>query len=186
MFRFVTTFNTAYQLPFGKNRQYVTTGPGAVILGDWQINSIITARSGTVINPQNGAVSDNANIGGGNQRINFVGDPNKGAPHRIDNWFNASAFALPAPGTFGDAPLNSLRGPGFWNVDFSLFRDIPIFERYKFQFRAEAFNLFNHPNLANPGGSSPGNLGIPAGNVITSTSTSGTNRVIQLAGKLMF
>ncbi len=183
---FVTTFNTAYQLPFGKNRQFVTTGPGAIILGDWQINSIITARSGTVINPQNGAVTDNANIGGGNQRINFVGDPNKGAPHRTDSWFNASAFALPAAGTFGDAPLNSLRGPGFWNVDFSLFRDIPIYERYKFQFRAEAFNLFNHPNLANPGGGSPGNLGIPAGNVITGTSTSGTNRVIQLAGKLMF
>jgi outer membrane receptor protein involved in Fe transport len=176
----VTTFNTAYQLPFGKNRQYVTTGPGAIILGDWQINSIITARSGTVINPQNGANSDNANIGGGNQRINFVGDPNQGAPHTITSWFNPSAFALPAAGTFGNAPLNSLRGPGFWNVDFSLFRDIPIYERYKFQFRAEAFNLFNHPNLANPAG----NLG--GGGFNTITSTTGTNRVIQLAGKLMF
>jgi len=176
----VTTFNTAYQLPFGKSRQFVTTGPGAIILGGWQINSIITARSGTVINPQNGANSDVANAGGGTQRVNFVGNPEQGAPHTITNWFNASAFAFPAPGTYGNAPLNSLRGPGFWNVDFSLFRDIPIYERFKFQFRAEAFNLFNHPNLANP----VGNLG--GGGFNTITSTTGTNRVIQLAGKVSF
>ena len=180
----VTTFNMAYQLPFGRGKQFVTSGPGAIILGGWQVNSIITARSGTVINPQNGANSDVANVGGGgqsgNQRINFVSDPNSGAPHKINGWFNASAFAFPANGTYGSAGLNSLRGPGFWNVDFSLFRDIPIHERYKFQFRAEAFNLFNHPNLANP----VGNLG--GGGFNTITSTTGTNRVIQLAGKLLF
>lgn len=188
----VTTFNAGYQLPFGHGKSYVTSGPGAVILGGWQVNSIITARSGIVINPSNGANGDTANAGGGTQRVNFTGNPNAGAPHTSSAWFNPTAFALPAAGTYGTAGLNSLRGPGYWDVDFSLFRDIPIYERMKFQFRAETFNLFNHPNLSNPNGSYAG-FTTGAGGAVTYnngfntiTSTTGTNRVIQLAGKLLF
>jgi hypothetical protein len=89
---------------------------------------------------------------------------------------------LPANGTYGNAGLDSLRGPGFVQVDASIFRDIPITERATFQFRVEAFNLFNHPNLANPNGT----FGFGGFNVITATSSSGTNRVGQLAAKLLF
>jgi hypothetical protein len=187
----ITTFNIGYQLPFGHGKDFVTSGPGALLLGGWQVNSIFSTHSGTVINPSNGANGDTANAGGGNQRVNFVGNPNAGAPHTLHAWFNPAAFSLPAAGTYGNASLNSLRGPGFWNVDFSLFRDIPIHERFKFQFRTEVFNLFNHPNLGSPNGSFSGSAtsgGVTTynGGFNTITGTTGTNRVIQLAGKILF
>jgi hypothetical protein len=176
----VFTFNTAYQLPFGKGKQFLTTGPASAILGGWQLNGIVTARSGTVINPTNGINGDTANAGGGNQRVNFVSNPNSGAPHTINAWFNPAAFALPANGTYGNAGIDSLRGPGFWDVDSSLFRNISFTERATLQLRVEAFNLFNHPNLANPNGSFGG------GGFNAITGTTGTNRVLQLAGKILF
>jgi hypothetical protein len=179
------TFNGAYELPFGKGKQYLTSGPASMILGGWQLNGIAAVRSGTVINPGNGLNTDVANAGGGLQRVNFVGNPNSGAPHQLSEWFNAAAFQSPAGGTYGNAGLDSLRGPGFWNVDSSLFKNIALGEHATFQFRAETFNLFNHPNLANPGPSgSQGDFLLPAGNAITGTT--GTNRVIQLAGKILF
>jgi hypothetical protein len=194
----IFTFNATYALPFGTGKQYVNNGVAGKILGNWQLNTILAIRSGTVINPQNGANSDNANTGDGSdeQRINFVGNPNSGAPHKRAEWFNAAAFALPAPGTFGDAGINSLRGPGYWSDDLSLFRDIPITEQMKLQFRLEAFDVFNHPNLANPNSNFAGttttdgtatyNNGF---NLITSTVPTtgpGANRDLQLALKLLF
>jgi hypothetical protein len=182
----VFTFNSTYQLPFGKGKQYLTSGPSSWIFGGWQVNGIIAARDGTVINPANGVNGGNnadiANSGGGEQRVNFVGNPNTGAPHQIGAWFNAAAFQLPANGTYGNAGLDSLRGPGFVQVDASIFRDIPFTERATLQFRVEAFNLFNHPNLANPNGT----FGFGGFNAITATSSAGTNRVGQLAAKLIF
>lgn len=189
----VFTFNTAYQLPFGKGKSFLTSGRSAYIVGGWQVNSIISARSGTVINPTNGQNGDQANVGGGTQRVNFVGDPNSRAPHSINSWFNPTAFQLPTFGTYGNAGLNSLRGPGYWDVDFSLFKNIPIHERLALQLRAEAFDVFNHPNLSNPNGSFAGTTASGAGsptynngfNTITST-VGNSNRVIQLAGKITF
>jgi TonB dependent receptor len=191
------TFNATYQLPFGKGKRYATGGVGSAVFGNWQVNGIVAARSGTVINPTNGANGDTANVGGGNQRINYVGKPNSGAPHSKTAWFNASAFALPANGTFGNASINSLRGPGYRNVDFSLFRDFPFTERATLQFRVESFDVFNHPNLANPNGSfsgvhtnSDGSTSLNGSfNTITSTVPTtgpGANRDIQLALKLLF
>lgn len=182
----IFTFNGAYELPFGKGKQYLTTGPASKILGGWQLNGIVAIRSGVPLNPGNGLNKDVANVGSGaNERVNFISNPNVGAPHKFSEWFNADAFQNPANGTFGDAGLDSLRGPGFWDADTSLFKTIPIGERASFQFRVEAFNLFNHPNLANPGPSgTTGDLLVPAGNEITGTV--GTQRVIQLAGKILF
>ena len=108
-------------------------------------------------------------------------------------WFNPAAFAKNATGTFGDVPRNSLRGPGFNNTDVSLFKDILPERRIHAQFQAQAFNLFNHTNLATPGVSvnSTGTFG-----QITATSSStgsvnipspvGTQRVMQFALKFMF
>jgi hypothetical protein len=182
---FVLTFNAAYKLPFGKGQQYLNSGPASFIVGNWQLNTLLAARSGTVINPTNGANGDEANAGGGSQRINFVGDPMKGAPHKRDDWFNAAAFAPVPVGTYGNAGINSLRGPGFWSDDFSIFRDIPITERFKGQLRFEAFDVFNHPNLGNPGGS----FGGGGFNTITNTvnvNGPGAQRDIQFAFKLLF
>ena len=190
---FIFTFNTAYELPFGKGKAFLTSGPSSYILGGWQVNSIIAARSGTVINPTNGQNGDQANVGGGTQRVNFIGDPNNNAPHTINAWFNPTAFQLPAFGTYGNAGLNSLRGPGYWDADFSLFKNIPLHDKLALQLRAEAFDLFNHPNLSNPNGSFAGSSTSGSGavtynngfNTITST-VANSNRVIQLAAKINF
>ena len=65
---------------------------------------------------------------------------------------NKAAFALPAPGTFGNEVRNSLRGPRFADVDLSIFKTSNITERVKAQLRVEMFNIFNRTNLPNPNG----------------------------------
>jgi hypothetical protein len=202
----IFTFNANYALPFGKGRPYLESGVASKILGNWQVNTILAIRSGLPINPTNGGNSDTANTGNGsgNQRVNILFNPEKGAPHKRTEWFNPAAFALPANGTFGNGGINSLHGPGYWNDDLSVFRDIPITEKYRLQFRAEAFDVFNHPNLGQPdsGGGSGYQLGYagtavkdgvttyPNGfNVITNTVPStgpGAGRALQLALKLLF
>jgi hypothetical protein len=192
----VFTFNATYALPFGKGHQWASSGVSAAIFGGWQVNTILAIRSGTVINPTNGANGDTANAGGGAQRVNINGNPESGAPHKLNEWWNADVFSLPANGTYGNARINSLRGPGYWSDDFSVFRDVPIKERIKVQLRFESFDIFNHPNLGNPNGSFAGfqeNDGVKTFNngfgTITSTvptSGPGANRTNQLAVKVLF
>jgi Carboxypeptidase regulatory-like domain len=180
----IFTLSALYELPFGKNKQYVNNGVGSYILGGWQLNTIIALRSGLPVNlTDNANNGDQANVGGGLQRGNIVSDPEGHAQHTIGNWFNASAFAIPNAGSYGDAPVNAVRGPGFTDVDFSVLRTFGITERFRLQFRAEMFDLFNHPNYNNP------NLALDGGsfNQITSTvGGPGANRNIQFALKLLF
>jgi Carboxypeptidase regulatory-like domain len=199
----ILTFNANYALPFGKGRQFANSGVTSVILGNWQVNTILAIRSGLISNPTNGFNTDAANSGdtSNEQRVNYLFNPEKGAPHTKAQWWNPTAFALPAPGTFGNASINSLRGPGYWNDDLSLFKDFPLTERYRVQFRAEAFDVFNHPNLGYPGNSSQANFsGTSTGadgavtykngfDLITNTVPTtgpGANRNLQFALKLIF
>ena len=69
---------------------------------------------------------------------------------RLDRWFNTDAFAINAVGTFGNLGRNALRGQKFWNLDTSLVRDFPFGERRRLQFRADMFNIANHPQYAQP------------------------------------
>jgi hypothetical protein len=77
---------------------------------------------------------------------------------KVVEWFNTAAFGQPAAFTFGDAPrfLTNPRGPGLQNVDVGIDKNFRLWERSNLQFRAEFFNIFNHPNLSNvfggPGG----------------------------------
>ena len=73
---------------------------------------------------------------------------------------NPAAFAIPAPGTFGDLPRNALRGPGFWQADLIFNKRIPLTERVKLELRTEVFNVFNKTNFALP--SSSLNVGLPS------------------------
>jgi hypothetical protein len=174
----VFTFSPGYQLPFGKGKPHLNQGPASWLLGNWQVNGIFSARSGTVFTPT--INFDNANVGGGvSERPNVVGSPSLSHP-TIQEWFNINAFAFPPAYTYGDAGRDSLRGPGFWNVDFSLFRNFDIVERLHLQFRAEFFNVFNHANFSNPSAT----LGNPNFGVITSTANN--PRTIQGALKLSF
>jgi hypothetical protein len=75
------------------------------------------------------------------------------------NLLNPAAFAIPAPGTFGNLVRNALRGPGFWQSDLILNKRIPMTETVKLEFRTEVFNIFNHTNFANP--SSTLNVALP-------------------------
>src|SRR5881409_3606504 len=106
-----------------------------------------------------------------------------------ENWFDPRAYTMPIAGTFGNAGRSSIRGPALFNVDTSLFKRIPIRERVTLQFRAEAFNVFNHTNFGLPnqvvfsGNTSNYSYSSSAGEI---TQTATTSRQIQFALKLIF
>ncbi|HEY8228733.1 MAG TPA: TonB-dependent receptor [Pyrinomonadaceae bacterium] len=129
----------------------------------WQLNTIVTIRTG---NPFHLTLFDDYNnTGEFFPRPDVIGDPYAGtsAP---DRFINLSAFKVPCtldptgdgsaasciPGTwhFGSLGRNALRGPGYHNVDFSIFKDTKLTEKLSIQLRAEVFNIFNHPNFSNP------------------------------------
>jgi hypothetical protein len=93
---------------------------------------------------------------------------------------NPAAFAIPAPGTFGNCGPRNLTAPGLQNVDFSLFKVIPIHQERRVEIRGEFFNFFNHPNFGFPVSS----LGSASFGHITSAST--PPRIIQIAAKIYF
>ncbi|HEX6190663.1 MAG TPA: carboxypeptidase regulatory-like domain-containing protein [Pyrinomonadaceae bacterium] len=152
--RFVLSYS--YDLPFGKGRRFLADdGWVSKLLSGWQTLGIVTLQSGRPFTVALLPEIDNSGTGrsvlgfGANDRPNVVGDPNLSSPS-ADRWFNTAAFAFPAPGTFGNAGRNILRGPGYQNVNASLMKNTLLTERFNLQFRAEVFNLFNHPNLNLP------------------------------------
>lgn len=151
--RFVASFT--YDLPFGPGRAYAhdVTGAMAKLLGGWQTGGIITLQGGQPFTPQ---------YPGGSSSIRFPrpsqdGNGNLPSGQRDPaQWFDPSVYYQPAyvPGTgetiSGNSGRNTLIGPGYKDVDFTLQKDTAIGERYKVQFRAEIFNFFNHPNFNLP------------------------------------
>ncbi len=91
-------------------------------------------------------LGDIANFGGGSQRAQVVGNPNSGFSQRRLEWFNVSAFDLPAPYTFGNEGRNNMTGAPVKNVDFITYKDFHFAEKTALQFRAEFFNIFDHAN----------------------------------------
>jgi hypothetical protein len=135
-----------YQLPF-------LTGAGGVagaVLGGWRANAIFVAQSGAPFTVN--LSIDRANIGAGPaQRPDQVRDPNlPGGERTPDRWFDTSAFALQAPFTFGNAPRNSVTGPGFANLDFVLAKTWRLGGTSQLEFRWETFNLLNRANFNLP------------------------------------
>jgi hypothetical protein len=119
------------------------------VLGGWRANTIVTAQSGAPFTVN--IAIDRANIGAGPaQRPDQSCDPNAGALRTPEQWFDTSCFGLPAPFTFGSAPRNSVLGPRFVNVDFSLAKTWSILDRSRLEFRWEIFNLTNQVNFDLP------------------------------------
>jgi hypothetical protein len=122
------------------------------ILGGWETGGIGTIRSGLPFSVRSG--SDRSLSGVGSDFADIVGDPtiegDRSKADEIARYFNPAAFALAAPGTFGNSPRNFLRGPSSINFDVSAVKNIPIHEQMRLQLRLEAFNVFNHANLSNP------------------------------------
>jgi hypothetical protein len=138
-----------YELPFGKNKPYLTRGVAAAIAGGWQVNGVLSIYSGTPFWISAPSTSLNAP---GNPQLADQVKPHVQtySAHGFAPYFDISAFAPVTTARFGTSTFDSLRGPGYRNVDFALFRTFEIRERLRMQFRTEVFNLTNHPNFRNP------------------------------------
>ena len=181
------TMEGQYVLPIGHNQRYLNHGIAAYVVGDWQANTAVQIRSGQ---PYNLDVSgDVANIeapAGDSwftyERPNQVTNPKLAHPTKNEA-FNTAAFQVPATGTFGDAGTSPLYSSHFANADMSLFKNIPVGERFSINLRAEVFNVFNIQNY-----------GVPDTNVIQQDPNSGkitstvsdSPREIQLGAHLNF
>ncbi len=184
--RFVTSI--LYEMPFGKGKKLANRGGLAnQVVGGWQVGSIITTQSGRPLNLQPGWDIPGTGLYGEN-RLNVTGqDAYLPKGQRSSNqWFNVKAFVPPSPGNFGNMTRNRLMGPTTISWDFSTIKNFPIHEAHQVQFRFEAFNFPNHPNLGGPtinwGSRDPANPG-PNFGVIRSM---GTMRELQFALKYVF
>ena len=151
-------------------------GLSQAVFGGWQVNGIVTVLSGRPFTPQYAA----ADVG--QQRPDRVGDPRANIPAGLA--FNPAAFARPQAADdgdfYGNAGRNILIGPGFQNVDLSLFKTFTLKSRLRLQFRTEVFNILNHPNFQVPV------FLLDNTNVGTYTSTASNAREMQFALKLLF
>ena len=148
-----------------------------VLASDWRASGIYTMRSGdwlTVTTTQ-----ELAGTGVTGQRVNQVND-NPYGEKTLTNYLNAAAFAFPAAGTLGNERARSIEGPGFWSVDVSLARLLPIGNAQTLEVRVETFNLLNHFNWSNPATS------LDAATFGRITAQSGNSRIMQFAVKYGF
>ena len=173
--KFVGSF--VWQLPGSGLRG----GLARAIAGGWELNGIVNLQSGAPFTVTSGV--DNSQSGVNADRANLVGDwhvaGGRTEAQMLREYFNTAAFTVNPVGTFGNAGRNILFGPGLSNIDFGGIKGFRVKDRYQVQFRAEAFNLFNHPAFNNP------NANVSAGTFGTITSA-GAPRVVQLALKAMF
>jgi hypothetical protein len=152
------------------------------VAGGWGLTGILTWRSGTPFTIISG--QDRSLSGVGLDRADLTGDPylSSGRPtsQLISEYFNPSAFALNALGTFGTSPRNLLRNPIYFDLDTGLQRNFPIGEKRRFQLRAEAFNLTNYVNFSQPGNN------ISSANTFGRITAAGDPRILQLVGRFEF
>ncbi|OFW39666.1 MAG: hypothetical protein A3J28_12520 [Acidobacteria bacterium RIFCSPLOWO2_12_FULL_60_22] len=183
------SFHSSYELPFGSGKAFLggANGMANKLVGGWQVNLILALQSGFPISPQMG--------------INRSRDGNSSTPDRPDmapgrtlrdnfylrtpdQWFDATAFALPPLGTYGNVGRNVIEGPGLQSVDLSLVKSTRLTEKTTLQFRAEIFNLLNHANFGLPGNVVLQSTGAPASSAGLVADTTTTSRQIQFGLKL--
>jgi hypothetical protein len=189
-----------WQLPFGRGKAWANGGFASALLGGWQLNGVLNLMSGLPFSVTSSGTS--LNMPGSAQRADQVlpevqklGGTGRGQP-----FFDPLAFRQVTQARFGTAGYNSMRGPGLVNLDAGLFRDFPLTERFRLQFRAEAFNFTNTPHWSNPGANASGVTFNPDGSIrelggfaeITSTNASylgragSDERMLRLGLRLSF
>jgi hypothetical protein len=193
----------SYELPFGPKQRWAQSGILGAIAGGWQVNWLMQRMSGSMITLITGGAQLNAP---GNQQtadqigplriIGGVGpvpgQPNCAPADLSCHYFDPSSFRAVPPSEirFGTTGRNIIRGPGFFNLDGSIFRNFNITETVTFQFRMEMFGVTNTPHLNNPGTdvTNPATFG-----VITSTlnlagrgTGTGGERQVWFGAKLIF
>jgi len=163
-------FASVAELPFGAGKRWANSNvAGRALLGGWQINGIFSAYSGTPFSvsasgtsvdaPGNSQTADQVKA-----EVKKLGGIGPGQP-----FYDSAAFAAVTGARFGSSGRNILRGPGLVNLDFGLFRNFKLSERWKLQFRSEAFNLTNTPHFSNP------SANVSGGGFMTITSTANTD-----------
>jgi outer membrane receptor protein involved in Fe transport len=140
--RFV--FNYVYSFP---NLKSAWSAVPDRLGNGWQISGLVIAQTGQPFSVLTGA--NESSTGLGDDRANVTGNPNAG-PHTVAKFFNTAAFSLNAPLTFGDSGRNIVEGPGYKDWDFALLKNTSLEHGLTLQFRAEFFNILNHPNFALP------------------------------------
>lgn len=164
------------ELPFGKGKRFLNYGgPANWILGGWQTNGILTAQTGQPFSPVLQTSTTNTGTG---SRPNILAPVTY--PGTLQQWFSVNSYGIPAQYTYGNAGRNTLRGPHRTNLDLSLFKNFVIHEQTRVEFRAEAFNVLNHPQFGLP------NPNIGNGQAGTITGIVGNPRQLQMGIRFQF
>ncbi|MGI4829729.1 MAG: carboxypeptidase regulatory-like domain-containing protein [Janthinobacterium lividum] len=176
---------TIAPFPFGKNQAFLKENFLGKFLGGWQVQTVMSKVSGTPINvtadgtalnaPGNTQVADQLV-----SRVQIYGAHNRAGANGAITYFNTAQFAQPTGVRFGTAGRNSLRGPGYFNLDVGVKRTLNIYENLKLQLQAESFDATNTPQFANPAVAvnTPASFG-----TITASNTS---RSLRLSGRIIF
>jgi hypothetical protein len=180
---FQTTW--VYELPFGRGKQFATSGFSSYLLGGWQVNGLFSAYSGAPFN----VVADGAslNMPGSTQRADRIGPVRKlGGVGRGQAFYDWLAWAPVTGARFGTASfMPNTRAPGIRNLDVGIFRRFLITERLDMQFRAEALNVTNTPQWGTPSGNISGLQRFPDGSFrggvfeVTGTANTGRDGIVQ-------
>ncbi|MGA8593831.1 MAG: TonB-dependent receptor [Bryobacteraceae bacterium] len=145
--RVVAAYN--YQLPFGPGHPWLSKGLLGNVIGGWEINGITTYQAGFSLTP---VLTVNNCVCGNSEAVpNVSGNPMTG-PQTLNSWFNTSVFSIPAQYTIGNAGRGLITGPDLFDTDVNLAKRfaLPWREGMNLEFRAEFFNVFNHPQFSNP------------------------------------
>jgi hypothetical protein len=179
--RFVVAY--LYDLPFGKGQRFAINNPVLnAIAGNWQLNGVTTIQSGLPFTP---VLSSNPSGSSGNARPNRYSNGNLPSGERtVSHWFDTAAFLpTPTPYNIGNAGRDIVFAPGGVNFDFSAFKRFlvkQLGEAGEVQFRAEFFNILNHPQFAPPNAQ----VNTPVGGTISTLANA--MRTIQLGLKVIF
>ena len=182
--------NSVYALPIGPGRHFLNGGGvGGKLLGGWQLSGIAAASSGRPLDITTKR-SASVMLDGNNksQRPDLVpGQSIYAANQTINDWFNPAAFATPADFTWGSLGRNVGRGPGYFEIDTAVEKKTGITEKLALDFRAEAFNLLNHPIYGDPGTSvSSGDFGLITSQLNDGATGVGSSRRMQFMLRLEF
>jgi hypothetical protein len=188
--RGLSNFNRAHNFRLSAVYQLPYHGKGIVgaLLGDWELTGIYTYLSGFPSSPASATQRVFADSYGDGRPNVVAGCDLYSGFRTINQWFNTSCYSLQPLGTFGNAGRDTIIGPNLWNLDDSLNKEFPvrqIKESLRVQFRAEAFNILNHPSFQQP------NTTIFAGTALNAsagrlTNTTSSPRQIQFGLKIVF
>ncbi len=152
--RHVFQMGWVYDLPLGKGKQWVNSGPAQYIVGGWQVNGLMSSYTGTPFTVYGPGGSLNAQ--GGNAQTADQINPVVARPGLVGSsgtYYDPTAYASVTDVRFGTSGRNVLRNPGVWNTDLSVNRTFPITERMTLTFRTEFFNFPNTSHFGSPNNS---------------------------------